>query len=186
MRKPNYMPTDRPTQADFAFPSFDTLYENYSAALLGVALKILRNRAEAEEVLHDSFIKIWDNKAKYRNDRGRPFTWMARITKNCALDRIRSKQFRMRSITDSIEPLNKETLLGSCRQNDPYNLYHALTSKLAEKQTEVIDALFAQGMTQSQAADHLKIPIGTVKSRSRKAINEMRKILDYDTLTAIA
>ncbi|RMB63889.1 sigma-70 family RNA polymerase sigma factor [Dokdonia sinensis] len=150
------------------------LYDHYADALYGVAIKVTKDDALAQDVLQDAFVKIWKNAHKYDEGKARLFTWLFRVVQNTAIDAIRSRKRKMA----------KEI------QTDDSNVYHIPTTQLAiehldiehhasgleEKYKVVIDALFFQGMTQQEASDELNIPLGTVKSRLKIGLREMRKL----------
>jgi len=150
------------------------LYDNYADALYGVAIKVTHDEALAQDVLQESFVKIWKNAHKYDADKARLFTWLFRVVQNTAIDKVRSRKRKM----------NKEV------QTDDANVYHLQATSLAiehidikkhangleDKYRVVIDALFFQGMTQQEASDELNIPLGTVKSRLKIGLRELRKL----------
>ena len=150
------------------------LYDHYADALFGVAIKVTKDEALAQDVLQDSFVKIWKNAHKYDAEKARLFTWLFRVVQNTAIDAVRSRQRKTK----------KEI------QTQDSNVYHIPTTTLAvehldiqahadgleEKYKVVIDALFFQGMTQQEASDELNIPLGTVKSRLKIGLRELRKL----------
>ncbi len=84
--------------------AFSKLYDDYSAAIYGVVLKVLRGNEEAaQEVLQDAFVKIWSRAASYDVAKGRPFTWMVNIARNAAIDKLRSKEMRVSGMNRSID-----------------------------------------------------------------------------------
>lgn len=154
--------------------SIGLLYDHYADALYGVAIKVTHDEELAQDVLQESFIKIWKNAHKYDPEKARLFTWLFRVVQNTAIDKVRS---RKRKRTKEV-------------QTDDSNVYHLETTSLAiehmdlkehtdgleDKYKVVIDALFFQGMTQQEASDELDIPLGTVKSRLKIGLRELRKL----------
>lgn len=157
---------------------FDYLYDNYSAALMGTALRIMGDRSEAEEVVHDSFLKIWNGIDGYDSDKGRLFTWMARICKNTSLDRLKSARIKREYKTDSIQNVVSAT---ESQHRTSMNVdtigVKEWIDDLDEGQRQVIQTLYFQGMSHSQAAEVLDIPLGTVKTRLRAGLKVIRKKL---------
>lgn len=159
--------------------AFDYLYDHYSGALNSIVLRIVRNEDVAEEVLQDIFLKIWDRMATYDSSKGRLFTWMLNIARNQAIDKTRSKEMSQGRKTDDIDYLvNKIDRQESAElQIEAIGLKEVLT-KLPEEQRFVIDQLYLKGYTQSEVAEEFGIPLGTVKTRTRMALKELRSILN--------
>ena len=160
------------------------LYEYYSPALYNIILQLVRTEAIAEEVLQDAFLKIWEKVEQYDPKKGRLFTWMVRICRNMAIDTLRSSQFKKGNKTDSIPDsvYDDEALTQSPAETDPG--LRKVVSKMDEQSRKIIDLLFFQDYTQSEASEFLGIPLGTIKSRSRKAIQELRVILKDEGLAS--
>ncbi len=165
------------TQRDTS--ALDYLYDHYSSALYSIILRIIRKEDLAEEVLQDVFLKIWDRIASYDSSKGRLFTWMLNIAKNQAIDKTRSKEMSQRRKTDDIDDLvNKvDRKEASELQIEAIGLKELLT-KLPEEQRFVIDHLYLKGYTQSELAEQFGIPLGTVKTRTRMALIELRVMLN--------
>jgi RNA polymerase sigma-70 factor (ECF subfamily) len=162
------------------------LYDAYSGALLGLILRRIGQKDVAEEVLQDVFLKIWKEIEKYDPKKGALFTWMAQIANFTAIDRLRSKQYKRGEKTNSIE--NYEYLKES-QAIEPQNIedfgLQKLIRGLDEKHQIIIEYLYFKGYSQSEAAEALDIPLGTVKSRLRKAILFLRKSLGDEKLILI-
>ncbi|MCB0585075.1 MAG: RNA polymerase sigma factor [Phaeodactylibacter sp.] len=160
------------------------LYEYYSPALYNIILQLVRVETVAEEVLQDAFLKIWEKAEQYDPQKGRLFTWMARICRNLAIDTLRSGQFKRGNKTDTLPDsvYHDENLTQQPEETDPG--LRRIVSKMDEQSRKVIDLLFFQDYTQSEASEHLGIPLGTVKSRSRKAIQDLRAILKNEGLVS--
>lgn len=157
--------------------AFAELYDNYSAALLGVVLKITRNREIAEDVLQESFVKIWKNIDSYNEERAALFTWMLNIARNDAIDKIRTKAYRTetQNIEESVDIVDRDNNV-ELRQ-DSLDMKR-LVAKLNPQQKEVIDAVYFNGYTHEEASEVLNIPLGTLKTRVRAAMKELRKIFE--------
>lgn len=156
----------------------DYLYDHYSAALYGVVLRVVRDEGVADEVLQDAFLKIWNKIDSYDSAKGKLFTWMLNVTRNLAVDRTRSREIRKDRKTDDIDLLvnridrQDQTEL----QVDAIGLKELL-NKLPEEQRFVIEHLYLKGFTQSELAEEFNLPLGTVKTRTRLALKELRAIL---------
>ncbi len=159
--------------------SFEKLYKMYSKSVLGVINNIVRDHYIAQEIMQDVFIKIWENSDAYSDEKGRFFTWILNIARNAAIDKVRSKSYKNAQknqnvdffvdIIENNESLDKQTDTIGIRQ---------FVAKLSEKCKTVIDMLYFKGHTQQEASEILEIPIGTIKTRNRMCISELRTILD--------
>ncbi len=150
------------------------LYDNYGETLYGVAYKVLRDEDLAQDVLQESFVKIWKKADSYDASKAKLFTWLFRITRNTAIDKLRSIN-------------NKADKEVQMDVSDVYNLgvsgirpefmdVQENLDKIESKYKIVLEALFFQGMTQQEASDELDIPLGTIKSRLKIGLRELGKI----------
>jgi RNA polymerase sigma factor (sigma-70 family) len=157
---------------------FSYLYDHYSPALYGVALKIVTDEASAGDVLQEVFIKIWRNIDRYDATKGRLFTWMLNITRNTAIDSLRSKahklELRVQDVTST--SLMYEPQLAIHLAVDHLGLTKVLDG-LPKDQRVIIDLAYFKGCTQEEIAKVLEIPLGTVKTRMRNAIIQLRILL---------
>ena len=142
-------------------------------------LRIVRKEEVGEEVLQDVFLKIWDRIGSYEPSKGRLFTWMLNIARNQAIDKTRSKEMSKGRKTDDIDNLvNTIDRQESAElQVEAIGLKEVLT-KLPEEQRFVIDLLYLKGYTQSEVAEEFGIPLGTVKTRTRMGMIELRSLLN--------
>ncbi len=158
--------------------AFSYLYDNYAGALNTVIFKMVENKELAEDVLQEAFVKIWNNFENYDKSKGRLFTWMLNITRNLTIDTLRSKSFKkQKKISgdeNSVSSL-EDTKIGIDRF-DAMGLRKQVNN-LKEDQRSIIDMAYFFGYTQDEISKHLGIPLGTVKTRMRTAIIELRKKL---------
>ena len=158
--------------------AFETLYNMYSDSMHGVIYNIVRNHNIADEVMQDVFIKAWHKSDTYNNEKGRFFTWILNIARNAAIDKTRSKNFK-----NSKQNLNSDFFVDILETSDSLdNKTDAIgikkfVDKLAEKCIEVIELLYFKGYTQSEASEALNMPIGTIKTRNRNCIKELRNMV---------
>jgi RNA polymerase sigma-70 factor (ECF subfamily) len=152
------------------------LYENYADTLFGVILKVLNNEELAQDALQETFIKVWKKAKSYNADKAKLFTWLYRIAYNTAIDKVRS-QSNKDSKEVQIEASNVYKLTSEGLNQDVMDIKTHLKS-IDEKYQIVINALFFEGMTQQEASDELEIPLGTIKSRLKIGLRELRKIYD--------
>lgn len=152
-------------------------YKHYGANLYGVVLRIVGNENDAQEVIQDTFVKIWKNAGKYDATKGRLFTWMINIARRTAIDKTRGAQYKATKRTDSMDgERNFENEWGKSDRIVDVGLRKVVDS-LDPKYQRIIDLIYYQGYTQTEVQKELDIPLGTVKSRVRLAMNELRKIL---------
>ena len=158
--------------------SLDYLYDHYSGALYGIISRIVKKEEVAEEVLQDVILKIWDKIQSYDPAKGKLFTWMLNLARNQAIDKIRSKEINKGRKTDDISNLvNRIDNAENTEQSvDSIGLKEVL-DRLPESQRLVVELLYLKGYTQSELADEFNIPLGTVKTRLRLGMIELRSIL---------
>jgi RNA polymerase sigma-70 factor (ECF subfamily) len=158
--------------------AFTLLYDMYSKSLFSVISNLISDREEAEDVLQESFVKIWKNIETYNDSKGRLYTWMLNITRNTAIDKLRSKGFNNKQknlssdnfvhlLDDSNKAINRIDTIG----------IQEFIKKLKPKCIQLLDLLFFKGFTQQEASEELEIPLGTVKTQNRNCINDLRTYL---------
>lgn len=156
--------------------AIEALYDMYSSSLMGVISRIVLDEAIAEDVLQETFIKIWNSFQSYSAEKGRLFTWMVNIARNMSIDKVRSKDFKNQSKNQELE--NNVTLIDE-QVNTVYKPelmgVKDLVEKLKPEQKVILDLVYFKGYTHVEAAEELKVPLGTVKTRLRTAIIELRK-----------
>lgn len=151
----------------------EILYDNFSPALFGVIKRIISEEEIAEDVLQESFIKIWNNFEQYDADKGRLFTWMVNICRNTAIDKIRSSQYIHEIKNRSDTNLVIEEKDSFDLNPDTMDLKNLIT-KLEPQYKQIVELLYFGGYSQSEAAERLNIPLGTVKTRARTAIQQLK------------
>ena len=176
------IPTDQETNLVESLKAGDEkalslLYDKYAPALYGVALKIVKREELAEDVLQETFIKIWSAFSQYDASKGRLFTWMLNICRNQAIDKIRSGSYRVGLKTQDIQETNTSAMAGSMQTQPDHIGIKEITEKLIPDQKIIIDMMYFEGFTQSEVAEELNIPLGTVKTRARNAIKALSKFL---------
>lgn len=158
--------------------AFSYLYDNYAAALNGVIFRIVQDEETAEDVLQDTFIKIWNNFASYDKTKGRLFTWLVNIARNLAIDHTRSKGFKNQQ-----KNLDVDKIVGyiDTKKNTMFNPEQIglrnMLEKLTPEQREILDLVYFSGYTQAEVANELNIPLGTVKTKIRMALIHLRTIV---------
>ena len=157
--------------------AFSYLYDNYAAALNGVIHRMVDDAQLAEDILQEAFIRIWNNFKQYDAGKGRLFTWMVNITRNLTIDTLRSKGYKKQ------QKISQDEFSVSNYQNkDTANRFDSigLNKQLASLKPEyknLIDLAYFGGYTQEEISKEMGIPLGTVKTRMRTAIMELRKLM---------
>jgi RNA polymerase sigma-70 factor (ECF subfamily) len=154
------------------------LYDHYCGALLGVILRIVKKEELAEEILQDVFLKVWDRIETYDAGKGRLFTWMLNIARNQAIDKTRSKEFSKGKKTDDIERLVSKVDKSDFTETKIEGIgLQELLKSLPDEQRFVIDQHYLKGYTQAEMAEEFNLPLGTVKTRMRLAMIQLRNLL---------
>ncbi len=155
--------------------AFEKLYAMYSENICGVINTIVKNTDLAEEICQDVFMKAWNNAESYNASKGRFFTWIMNIARNAAIDELRSK-----SNKNSKQNLSSDFFVDILESKDDLNSQmdtigiQNLLKNLNEKCVQIIELLYFKGYTQKEAAEELDIPVGTVKTRNRNCISQIR------------
>ncbi|WP_341228538.1 sigma-70 family RNA polymerase sigma factor [uncultured Arcticibacterium sp.] len=159
---------------------FNILYQNYSGAIYGIIIRMLREEGEATDMLQEVFIKIWNKIDSYDRKKGRLFTWMANLTRNLVIDRIRSADYKNHTLKNFVRDDNvrvTDSEYSSVMKIDSIGL-KGLVSELKPDLKILIQKIYFEGYTQADLAEELDIPLGTLKTRVRAAIKALRKQFD--------
>lgn len=155
--------------------SFRQLYTMHAAPLLGIIMRVVPAREIAEDILQDSFVKIWKSINTFDPNKGKLFTWMARLARNSAIDYKRGKTFAKSTKNEDID--NVYSLVDHYHhvpdQTDSIGI-RELMGVLTASQKQILDLIYFHGYTQAEVSDELQIPLGTVKSKIRLAVKELR------------
>ena len=155
---------------------FSYLYDNYSGALYSVILNVVNEEELANDVLQEVFVKIWKQIDSYDSSKGRLFTWMLNIARNASIDMIRSKGFQNsrqnRELSEDVYSAGGTSEI----KTDQIGL-RKLVYSLKEEYRVLVELSYFQGFTQDEIAKMLNIPLGTVKTRLRTALIQLREII---------
>lgn len=155
------------------------IYDNYSAALFGVCRKMSLSTEDAEEVFQEVMVKIWKSGKSFDPKKARLYTWMINIARNSCIDLMR-KNNRRPQIQDSVD--NVYTM--EQHHNTEFPVDHIglkeEIAKLRKEDRNVLELAYFSGFSQGEIAKKLNLPLGTVKTRARKAINELKTLLARD------
>ncbi len=157
--------------------AFSYLYDNYAGALNGIITRLISDPVLAEDVLQEAFLKIWNNFQSYDASKGRLFTWMVNITRNLAIDILRSKSYRKQQQISADENSVSNYSDGTSKEKfDAIGISKNLAALKPEQRT-IIDMAYFGGYTQEEISKETGVPLGTVKTRMRTAILELRKLV---------
>ena len=160
--------------------AFSYLYDNYAAALNGIIMRMVEDTQLAEDILQEAFLKIWNNFKQYDTSKGRLFTWMINITRNLTIDTLRSKGYKKQKkiSQDENSVVTYQDRNFTSDRFDTIGLRKQL-QYLKPDQKVIIDLAYFNGYTQEEISKEMEIPLGTVKTRMRSAIIELRKLLQH-------
>lgn len=152
--------------------AFNYLYDNYSGALYGIILKIVSDEELAQDILQETFVKIWQAIDSYDEKKGRLFTWILNIARNKAIDKLRSKKVR-----PEIQSIDLNVYFNHNPSFTNVNKIGVkdIVNNLNPDYKKIIDAIYFCGYTHEETSKVLDIPLGTVKTRARAALKELRK-----------
>jgi RNA polymerase sigma-70 factor (ECF subfamily) len=179
------LPTMRPVTTDGELiqraadgdrTAFEQLYQRYSRPVFGLALRRLGDRGRAEDAVQETFASIWRSAGTYRPDRGPGAPWLYAVARNAIVDRARSRTEIPAEIPDEAAA---EPGPGDLAEQSwvSWRVHRAL-EELNDREREVISLAYWSGLSQSEVAEFLGIPLGTVKTRTRAALARLAEILE--------
>lgn len=156
--------------------AFGYLYDNYSGALFGIVNGIVTDKETASDVLQNVFVNIWKKIDSYDSTKGRLFTWMLNIARNAAIDEIRSKGYRDKQKNQPIADTGEIPGAVAAPVTEDVGLRKVL-GKLKGELRVLVDMSYFQGFTHEEISKVLNIPLGTVKTRIRSALTQLRTMI---------
>jgi len=162
--------------------AFASLYDRYSSILFGLLLRILHSRAEAEDVLQEVFLQIWQQARSFDDSRGRAFTWLVTLARSRAIDRLRAVDSRERAARRSAEDAppvgeGEEFADDAAERSERAEVVRGALAELPEEQRQVLLLAYLDGMSQSEIAAAKGQPLGTVKTRTRAGLKKLSEVL---------
>jgi RNA polymerase sigma-70 factor (ECF subfamily) len=158
--------------------AFEILYHRYVRSVFGLALRRLGDRGRAEDAVQEAFTAIWRSAASYRPERGAPSAWLYAVARNAIVDRFR------RAGADAAEgPEPVATEPGPAEQAEAaYTAWrvHRALEELPRRERDVLELAYWSGLSQSEVAAYLNLPLGTVKTRTRSALSRLAGLLEGD------
>lgn len=152
-------------------------YDRHARLVFGLILRILRNRAEAEEVLQEVFVQAWTKVDTYDASLGAPVAWLVRIARNRAIDRLRSNQVRERTAEAMAPDLGDERSEAYWPRSEEQIAVVRALATLPVEQRELIEHAYFEGLTHVELAKRFSLPLGTVKTRVRSGLAALRREL---------
>jgi RNA polymerase sigma-70 factor (ECF subfamily) len=159
--------------------AFARFYDRFASLAFTLAVRILRDRAAAEDLLQDAFFQLWNEAASYSQERGSPEAWVITIIRSRAIDKLRSIRRREKSFVPMADPAGREydaKVESSATASDTKIMVNSVLAQLPETQRKVLELAYFDGLTQSEIAERLKEPLGTVKTRMRAALARLREL----------
>ncbi|WP_031529099.1 RNA polymerase sigma factor [Dyadobacter crusticola] len=158
-------------------PAFKLLHDRYAPALSEIIHKIIRDEHQVEDIVQDTLLKIWIHIGSYQKEKGTLFTWMLNIARNTAIDRLRTNlKFKNHVGWETVGEADIISLIIANPRLSASEL-NGYVERLSVKQKQVIELIYFQDFSHEYAAAQLGIALGTVKSRVRSALMEIREML---------
>ena len=166
------------------------LYDRYAGRLFGLAIKILQDRSQAEDVLQDVFVGLWHRAESFEARRGAAASWLLRLCRNRCIDALRKRQVNRTRFAggNAIESEQADDSLAAnpattAGLHEAQAAINQALSRLPEEQRRAIAMAYFDGLSQSEIATALQMPLGTVKTRIRLGMMKLRDLLRFDPLT---
>jgi RNA polymerase sigma-70 factor (ECF subfamily) len=155
------------------------IYDRYRVILFGVLLRILNDRAEAEDVLQEVFLQVWRRASDFDENRGRPFTWLVTLARSRGIDRLRALASRERVALAGVKEADEEfsDAASDAVRSEQRGVVNKALAQLPEEQKRPLMLAYFDGLTQSEIAAQLGAPLGTVKTRMRSGMIKLRELL---------
>ena len=158
------------------------VYDLTSTKLLGVIIRIVRDREQAQDILQDVYLKVWNRAGRYDSDRASPITWLCTIARNTAIDALRREGRRQTMSDDGIEDVRDDTPLADellCTREEHDTVRRCLDDLQADHRRSIRLAFF-DGLSHSELAERIGVPLGTTKSWIRRGLASLKGCLDRD------
>ncbi len=162
--------------------AFDLLYQNTSAKLFGVALRLLKDRVEAEDVLQEVYVKIWQRADRFSQSEASPMSWLIAITRNHAIDRIRARNTAKKTVSADMEEIAEladkaptpeaNVIAGSERRK-----INECLDRLEEVKSSAVRGAYLEGYSYQELSDRYKVPLNTVRTWLRRSLLKLKECL---------
>jgi RNA polymerase sigma factor (sigma-70 family) len=159
--------------------AFEYLYDRYAPAIFAIVGKILKDQDKAADVTQDAFLKIWRNIKGYNSEKSTLFTWMLNVARNTAIDALRT-DFKFKNHLGLEVISNYDLNVASASNSLDISMdVKSLVETLEPQIREIVEMIYIQGYTHQETSEHLRLPLGTVKSRIRVSLREMKNLFGY-------
>jgi RNA polymerase sigma-70 factor (ECF subfamily) len=160
--------------------AFSQLYDRFSSLVFSLAMRMLRARSDAEDLLQEVFVQVWRQARNYSTERGSPEAWIVNIARSRAIDKIRSIRRMEKSFVLTDDPARAESsdnVESSAAESEARMAMNSALANLPDTQRKVLELAYFDGLTQTEIANRLAEPLGTVKTRMRSGIQRLRDML---------
>jgi RNA polymerase sigma-70 factor (ECF subfamily) len=168
-------------------PALEQLYDRHASLAFTLALRILRNQADAEEVTQEVFLQVWREASRYDPTRGTPQAWIVMLTRTRAIDKLRAAR-RLgdhRREAANVECTEVRSARGTDDQMADRQLVLGVLANLSSAQRQILELVYYEGLTQTEIADRMGLPLGTVKTRIRMGLEQLRTALNNKRETVL-
>ena len=160
--------------------AFDGLYEQASGRLFAVAVRIMKDRAEAEDVLQEAFIRIWQRARSFRPDEARAMGWLVAIVRNLAIDRLRTRRGPPMPIEMAEQlPDTGPTPEAATAQKDERARIEACLGELEDRRADAVRSAYIEGYSYQELADRFETPLNTIRTWLRRSLLSLRACLEH-------
>lgn len=163
--------------------SLAKLYDRYAALLYTLTFRIVSTQEESEDVVQEAFLQVWNKANSYVRDRGTVYSWITTLTRNKAIDRVRSKRYKQQSKETRLDEIDKTPATPSPNPHQTVVLKEyqeivtAAQKKLSSIEAKILELSYYGGYSQAEIAQILKMPLGTVKTKMRQGIIKLRQLV---------
>jgi RNA polymerase sigma-70 factor (ECF subfamily) len=160
--------------------AFSRLYDSFSSLVFTLAVRMLKARSDAEDLLQEVFVQVWRQAESYSAERGSPEAWIINITRSRAIDKLRSIRRMEKSFVLTDDPArmeSSENVEASAADSEAKLVINTALAGLPEAQRKVLELAYFDGLSQTEIAAHLAEPLGTIKTRMRAGIQRLRELL---------
>jgi RNA polymerase sigma-70 factor, ECF subfamily len=160
--------------------AFSQLYDRFSTLVFTLAMRMLKVRSDAEDLLQEVFVQVWRQAQGYSAERGSPEAWIINIARSRAIDKIRSIRRMEKSFVLTDDPAraeSSENVESSAAESETRLMMNSVLANLPQTQRKVLELAYFDGLTQTEIAERLAEPLGTVKTRMRSGIQRLREIV---------
>lgn len=167
-------------------PALERLYDRHSPVVYTLALRILRNQADAEEVTQEVFLQVWREASRYDPARGTPQAWIVTMARTRAIDKLRARrQGDHQREMAKLERTDAPSAHANDDQMADRHLVLSVLANLSSAQRQMLELAYYEGLTQTEIADRTGLPLGTVKTRIRLSLEQLRTALTNKRATAL-